>query len=299
MILNKKINRLWLLGFIIIALYIVGCAAAPSETPSPSTEAPRLPGKVQTLPAPAPPSEGARLPSEPGELHDIGRGISGVILGTPGPGAELSIGPPSFHLWDALRQEGDEKHGYGMYTYVLFGWKIDNPANDPETAERYKKLLDAITSKTPNLSTGKDLNKKEVNLFCIPSKKDYKDGKFNLEHYNFNIAQRIILRFAAMIKDHKRMFERITTRSGPFLITIAHPLDSYTEGHFPLLYADLSESNPAAILETVMTYKKYIISKKIDTEEEFHPIKLILLNFILDTNRNLLIVSAHAKELIR
>lgn len=281
MILNKKIHWLWLLGFIIIILYIVGCAAAPSGTPSPSTKVPRLPSEAEKLPAQAPTTAGVKLPS--------------VILQT----RNLELRPPSSHLWAPLKQVDHEKHGYGMYTYVLCNWNINDHPIDSETAERYKKLLKAITQTTNRISPKnlKYKNKKEVNLFCIPSKNNYNEGTFTLKNYNFDIAQCIINHFAKMIKNHKKMFKRVNG-PGPILITIAHPIGTYTEGHFPLLYVDLSKSNPDAILQTIIIYKNYIRSKNIDTEEELQSIKIKLLNDILDANRYLLIEFAYAKGMI-
>lgn len=203
---------------------------------------------------------------------------------------------PKYHVWDTLTRKGNERPGYGMYTYVLFQWRVDALADkNPEIAKRYENLLNAITGPT---STAEKAGTavRESNLFCIPSNEVYVSGRFGLEKYNSKLARTYISILCNMIQDDNELVERFNDRPGPFLISTLHPLDTNVKGDFHLLYADLSESNPAAIKETVMAYRKHIRSATVDGVESFNPLRLTLLNWILNIDDNLKIVTVAAAE---
>jgi hypothetical protein len=54
-----------------------------------------------------------------------------------------------------------------------------------------------------------------------------------------------------------------------------------------MLFADLSATNPAAMGEVVAVYKQRLSQQVLDQAEAFQPMRLILLNLILDADNNL------------
>lgn len=211
-------------------------------------------------------------------------------------GSQQTPDLPRFHVWDLLKQEGGEVVGYGMYTYVLFGLRVDRLTSiNYQIIKRYENLLDAITRSTPTVDEARTAMKKS-NIFYLPSNvPDVSDG-FYFGYYNSSLAMSYISRLANMIKDDIRLVERFTNRPGPFLISTLHPLGVITEDEFPLLYADLSVSNPAAMNEIVSAYKRQIRTETIDGLERFHPLRLRLLNLILNADDDLKIVRVEAAE---
>ena len=53
-----------------------------------------------------------------------------------------------------------------------------------------------------------------------------------------------------------------------------------------MLFSDLSATNPAAMREVVAAYKQRISQGALDKAEAFQPLRLALLNLILDANAN-------------
>lgn len=205
--------------------------------------------------------------------------------------------PPRFHVWDMLVQEGDETLKYGMYTYVLFGRRVESLSEqDPEISLRYKYLLNAIIGSTDTVSEART-NRAESNIFYIPSKKIFWAETFMLADYNSSLARSYISRLSVMIKEDNEFIGRFTTKPGPFLVSTLYPLGRITQENFPLLYADLSEANPAAITEIVQAYKRHIISKgTVDGIERFNPLRLMLLNWFLNFDDDLKIVRVAAAD---
>jgi hypothetical protein len=183
-----------------------------------------------------------------------------------------------------------------MYTYVLFQWRVNALADiNPEIAKRYENLLNVITGSMPTAEETRTAVR-DINLFCITSNEAYVGKQFCLENYNSKLAKTYISKLCNMIQDDNELVERFNDRPGPFLISTLHPLDTNVKGDFHLLYADLSESNPAAIMEIVMAYRKHIRSATVDGVESFNPLRLTLLNWILNIDDNLKIVTVAAAE---
>lgn len=199
-----------------------------------------------------------------------------------------------------LRQFGDEKNlSYGMYTYVLFGLRVDDlSTTNPDVAERYKELLSAIEGipTIPEAKKAPNFSPEESNLFCIPSKKKHDGNKFTLDDYNSELAKSYIVQLCSIIED-KNLVQRFNSKPGPFLISTPYPLHESIQAGFPFLYADLSESKTPAIKEIIYAYRNYAITEKIDKVEKFYRLRLILLNWILIAEENLKIAQAAAGEI--
>ncbi|MBW2738151.1 MAG: hypothetical protein JRE64_04730 [Deltaproteobacteria bacterium] len=129
---------------------------------------------------------------------------------------------PKHHVWDTLIQEGYERPGYGMYTYVLFQRRVDALADiNPKIAKRYKNLLDIITGSMPTAEEARTAVR-YANLFCIPSNEIYVGGEFVLKNYNSKLAKTYISKLCNMIQDDNKLVERFNDRPGPFLISTLH-----------------------------------------------------------------------------
>jgi hypothetical protein len=198
--------------------------------------------------------------------------------------------PPEYHVWDTLTEEGAEKTGYAMYTYVLFGRRLDNITTlNSEILNRYQNLLEAIIASTPSAIEAREWPKELSNIFYIPGIKAYIGSFSLLNNYNSSLAMSYIVALSKVIEDSE-LQQRITMRPGPFLISMLYPLKQLNNNGVVMLYADLSESNPAAIKEIVNTYKRHIINRTIDEVERFNPLRLAILNLILNVDDNLKIV---------
>ena len=114
--------------------------------------------------------------------------------------------------------------------------------------------------------------------------------------YNSSLARSYISRLSVMIKEDNEFIGRFTTKPGPFLVSTLYPLGRITQGIFSLLYADLSEANPAAINEIVRAYKSHISNETVDGIERFNPLRLILLNLLLNFDDDLKIVRVAAAD---
>lgn len=264
-LLSRNIVYLKLLGLTIIMLCIAGCAAQKSISIDEE--------KIAVM---------ARHREKIAVMKKAGP-IKGEI-------------PPKFHVWDMLAQEGNETLNYEMYTYVLFGRRVKSlSAQDPEISLRYEYLLNAITVSTDTVGEART-SRAESNIFYIPSKKTFRDKTFRLADYDSSLARIYISRLSVMIKEDNKLTERFTMKPGPFLVSTLYPLGRITQGNFPLLYADLSEANPAAITEIVQAYKRHISKETVDDIERFNPLRLMLLSWFLNSDDDLKIVRVAAAD---
>jgi len=214
-----------------------------------------------------------------------------VVIGAPAAAPER----PKSHVWDGLQKAMQEIPGYGMYTYVLFGRRVERLREAyPELAERYEKILHAITISTPMPHETRPIEE-QTNIFYIPCKEEVEgEGKFDLSNYNSALAMQYIDRLAGMMNNLDALRNRFTRRPGPFLISTQYPLGALREGDLTLLYADLSDSNPAAMPEIVAAYKSYVCEARTEAVNRFNPLRLTLLNWFLNLDDDIQIVKVAA-----
>jgi len=204
--------------------------------------------------------------------------------------------PPSLHAWDLLTEMDSEKDGFAMYTYVLLGRRLDFPASiDSATKERYKSLLNTIVVSTLRTSEIGKLPEEETNLFYIPAIAAGK--KPSLNNYNAVLAMRYIIMLSKMVKyENPKLADLLTDRPGPFLISTLMPIGKIGKDQTDLLYTDLSTTNPAAMAEIVAAYKRRISSKSVNKVEHFWPLRLALLNIVLNADDNVKLVKVAMAE---
>ena len=100
-----------------------------------------------------------------------------------------------------------------------------------------------------------------------------------------------------MIKhDNPNLADLLTDRPGPFLISTLMPIGEIGKDQTDLLYTDLSTTNPAAMAEIVAAYKRRISSKSVNKVEHFWPLRLALLNIVLNADDNVKLVKVALAE---
>ncbi len=264
---------------IILCFMVWGCNGGkmnPAETPAP-VPAPRP--QPKPVPPPAPVVLPPPLPPEP------------EPAGTRDPGAPL----PQQHHWDSLLQRDGEARGYGMYTYVLFNRQLDLRASlDPEILQRYQKLLNVIVATTLSSTDVGEIDAAEkqlTNLFMIPGTVR---GKLpSLDNYNAVLAMRYLDEIGKLTRaDNPEVADRLMSRPGPFLVSTLKPVSEIDDRQTTLLYIDLSATNPAAMTEIVAAYKLRLSQNPLNEAEHFAPLRLALLNLVLNADDNITLVKA-------
>lgn len=205
---------------------------------------------------------------------------------------------PSYHAWRLLPKMDSEEPGYAMYTYVLFARRHNYLQGvNPQTKERYESLLGAIAGTTMKAEKTTQFPKEETNLFCIPAV--FMGKKPSLPNYNVDIAMRYLSMLGKMLKeDNYELADRLMTQPGPFLISTLKPINVINEMKTPLLYTDLSGTNPAAMGEVVAAYKRRVTGRALTDVENFYPLRLALLNLILNADDNVKLVKVALAEWI-
>ncbi|WP_411727025.1 hypothetical protein [Methyloglobulus sp.] len=183
----------------------------------------------------------------------------------------------------------EEPKGYGLYTYVIFGSKLEEHKDSaPDIAStRLESLLEAIDlTILPRDALDKaKIPNSEINLFCIPVKIAKKLA--NLENYNSDLA--LLYRDIAIgtLKNEVTFQNKFSTSVGPFLVSTLQPLNQVRTPQ-PVLFADLSSTNPSAMKELVAAYKQKSSSGvSANDPQKFEPLKLRILSLILDADKNI------------
>lgn len=254
--------------------------------------------KVQTSSRPAPPPPPPVVAAPSVEAPRVEREEAAVgeetATGAREPTRGRGDAPPRQHLWDVLLQMDDEAPGYGMYTYVLFGRRLDLSSLDQETLQRYQQLLDAIVGSTLSSGEAGDLTaaeKQATNLLYIPG--TVRGSAPSLANYNSALAMRYLVELGRVSRaDNQEVAERLATRPGPFLVSVLKPVGTIDSRQTTLLYADLSTTNPAAMEEIVAAYKLRVSRNSLDEVQQFAPLRLALLNLVLNTDDNIKLVKA-------
>jgi hypothetical protein len=198
---------------------------------------------------------------------------------------------PKYHVFETLTNKYNEYEGYGLYTYVLFRIRVDDPSLDSKTKELYQKLLTAIIKSTP---TPEEVNGiwpiSSTNIFYIPGKESFISGNWSLTNYNSSLAMTYIAQLCRIAEENSGIPKRMLSRPGPFLISTLKPLGDTSTASKYILYADLFDSHPEAMMEIVESYKNYVVTASVEDVEMFKTLRLSLLNFILKADDNLKIV---------
>ncbi|MDP1708348.1 MAG: hypothetical protein Q8L89_04710 [Gammaproteobacteria bacterium] len=195
------------------------------------------------------------------------------------------------HAYDLLAAFDSERPGYAVYTYVLFGRRVgaQAPSLSHDVAQRYQALLAAIESSTSTASELEAANipKDETNLFNIPAIST--DAPPTLDNYASGLALQYRSMALGAFRDEDKFRGMLSHGAGPFLISVLRPLNQVRSPE-PLLFADLSAHNPAAMREVVAAYKQRINRSLPDRVESFESLRLDLLTLILDADNHVKLV---------
>src|SRR5262249_20184040 len=101
----------------------------------------------------------------------------------------------SYHAVDFLTNRQTERRGYGVYTYVLFGRRINKTGDGSglEPLPRYQALLDALAKSTEQVKTTPVvglsdliLTLAESNVFYVPVNSS--SGGLDVSNYNSDLG---------------------------------------------------------------------------------------------------------------
>ncbi len=218
--------------------------------------------------------------------------------------AELSApqadsAPPRTSAWSTFHEKGSELKNFAMYTYVLFG-RLPHPTADydAETRERYTRILEEVTRSTMRDQWGNELPRDEVNLFSIPVSERDSEGRPTLEKYNFQLSLLYLDRVGGSLLADSEVAIRFLDEAGPFLVSTLKPIPKVKNGD-RLLFANLSDTNPAAMGEVVIAYKRRVKRPQFKRYEAFEPFHLRLLDAVLDADDNVGLVTASISAWIK
>ena len=288
--IKQRLNHIFRIFFIILSFVVIASCGHSDKSPIDEFE-----DEIMTPPTEiyiemdGGEAEGDGFFSEDGGEDETWMGVDE----SDGFGSEsqAQYGPLS-HTWDLLTSLNTEKTGYGMYTYVLFGRRLEQRGLiDSTTLERYNNILSAIHVATTPKNVSESMPK-ETNIFYIPAKKHGEVKAVSLSGYNSTLSMKFISNLAKLIRNNRALVLRFTSRPGPFLISTFDPAGKITSQDAPFLYADLSETNPDAMKEVIKAYKLRISGEQINEVTKFSFFRLKLLNFILNADDNLTIVKA-------
>jgi len=235
---------------------------APAERPAPVAEPPR-PAPMPT-PAAPPPSKGLQVAVNIREHH-----------------------------WAPIRHKGDEARdfaGFGLYTYVLFGYQPTDASQDDPIRDRYNATLAAVLRQSVAESSHPSAaaSRGATNLFCLPATQA--GTTLVLKNYDFILAQQYLSDFRFLLAGDKNIQPRLVGEAGPFLIATLRPLAGIvktqdgqmklTDAQAPILFIDLSRTHIQVINEMVEAFKREVVDTKMDRKKRFSPLRVTLIDLL-------------------
>ncbi len=192
----------------------------------------------------------------------------------------------------------------GVYTYVLFGKRIDNDAPDlqPIVKKRYEQLLLAIAASSERLTSFEASerwhDRRAANLFCIPWRSSGTLPKSpSVDDYNSALADDYLGFAKRAFVGRREIIDQLRVNPGPFLISSTVRLTESVVP-LPLLFADLSGTNPGAMNEVVAAYKREL-GGDFAGVQQFSSVRLALLNVVLDYSSYVEVIAPAVAETIK
>lgn len=209
----------------------------------------------------------------------VGNTSGAPVTGTPAPTSPriLETG------YAKLNEVGEEKPGYGLYSYVL----ITSYSN------KSVALLNEIFKVIPNVKSTGALPK-QINILYIPFLKE-KEREFAAAQssstlgttyaqsfYNFQMARTILAHLCNPPADVlSRLCEGDLSR-GPFIFTYEKPASAFEPIQAPYLFVDLRDVHEHAFAEFVSAYQQQVKSEDVNSGERLNTLRLKLLNLALN-----------------
>jgi hypothetical protein len=183
-----------------------------------------------------------------------------------------------------LSEVGEEKLGYGLYSYVL----ITSYSN------KSVALLDEIFKAIPNVKdTGALPN--QINILYVPFFKEKEDdfavaarspgtlgAKYAQSFYNFRMARTILDHLCNPPADVLRRLCGSDLSRGPFIFTYEKPASTFQPVQAPYLFVDLRDVNEHAFAELVSAYQQQVKSEDVNSGERLNTLRLKFLNLTLN-----------------
>jgi hypothetical protein len=262
---------------------------APLEAPVPEGEhrrsapAEELPAAPPLRPAPQSPSNSGQArpnlgPSErEGPAGAPTSGIPGSVAAAPAPRI-LETG------YARLGSVGEEKSGYGLYSYVL----ITSPSN------KSVALLNEIFKVVPNVQNAGALPK-NINILYIPFLKEKENefadaarsgntlgARYAESFYNFQMARTILDHLCNPPADVLSQLCAGDLSRGPFIFTYEKPASTFQPVQAPYLFVDLRDVHEHAFAEFVSAYQQQVKSEDVNSGERLNTLRLKFLNLALN-----------------
>lgn len=187
-------------------------------------------------------------------------------------------------VYDLLNKPGDERDGYGLYSYVLF----------PYYSERVSRFLEILLGTTHDARKAKAW-RSELNVLLIPTKnvtdkqtivrrapldKDHVT-RFASLNYDYEFSESILMAVCRNPHGLATEFCSKARGAGPVLATYSHPISQMREIPPPYLIADFSNYNTDAMLWVLNAYKEQVMRPDFTDRERLESFRLNVLNWIL------------------
>jgi hypothetical protein len=227
---------------------------------------------------------GGRPGSGAGGLGAGGGGIGSAPGSGAGGAATHSPGRILETGYAKLGNVGEEKPGYGLYSYVLI----------TSNSSKSVALLNEIFKVIPNVQNTGALPK-QINILYIPFLKEKEiefvvaaksvetlGTKYAESFYNFQMARMILDHLCNPPADVLRQLCGGDLSRGPFIFTYEKPASTFEPVQAPYLFVDLRDVHERAFAEFVSAYQQQVKSEDVNSGERLNTLRLKVLNLTLN-----------------
>jgi hypothetical protein len=177
---------------------------------------------------------------------------------------------------------GQERDGYGLYTYVLF-------RNFDEKLDLFYADLSKLISPARDQVDRKKFERSQLHLFVVPYEREVKDNKkltcpgvVRAEDSDFQYDRpyaRLLIDAFCAEENRDKDICRNKHLSGPFLLTYATRSIAARIGD-PVFYLDLSQRSPNEYAEYIIEYSTFVRRKESAGQETMSSFALGIMNFL-------------------
>jgi hypothetical protein len=163
--------------------------------------------------------------------------------------------------WAPLQKANAETPGFGLYTYVLFGYDPGGKLASARVKERYAKTLLALEPLVQIEVSGRlpSATKLQTHLFLVPCK--VKTNCLTVPaNYSHAVSRNIRDGLAVSLASQGRkvLANTLSASPGPFLVSSIKPLGAYKPGETPALrFIDFSSLPTECITSTMEKLRSY------------------------------------------
>jgi hypothetical protein len=180
-------------------------------------------------------------------------------------------------VYDYLTSAGQEKPGYGLYSYVLF----------PVYSQRAEHFLAEVFT-TTGYQGDSLLEAGYLNVMYLPTRADKVPAgpapsghEFATESYNYALAQKLLAQMCASPAEVVRDLCTTDLSRGPYLLTYGRPMSTLWPVPPPYLVLDLSKVHARAFGEFIAAYKEQVKRPDYPDRERLDTLRLRVLSIVL------------------